>query len=1711
MEIRAKISLAVDSFKQGVKSVTAGYEQVAKSAKATDDYIAKSSRTTGETRRAVAAQSANGEIAEIRKVERAAIESSKRIQSSVKGNSTKLPLAIVQQSSRTTVSPTAGTQGLPERKTAEYRYELEVRISKLRKEADDASRRAAESGLKVALTAAEYKKRGYAAGKPVGMEENVLNLFGKNLAKEQEKLAAVREKYNQKIVADAQKRADKEQSINEKLVNNILRDQARLAKEKAVLANLKSPEFERNLASIRYALYDVGGRAIAFSAGIASAIGSTVKAFADLESSFTSVERVTLGLSSGALQNLRQALIDISTTSPIAFDEVAKIATLGGQMGISADALAGFSQTVAQFSAVTGISADTAAQSFGRLAQMMDIPVSKFENLSSSILYAGVNSVATDQEILSMSESLGSAASAAGMSADQVIGLSTALASLKVRPEEARGVILRLFRTIDVEVSAGGSKLNDYASVLGLVSDKAGTAGQKAADLWKSDPNKFFSSFLKGANSAGDLNNVMQQLGITNTRELNVVSKLANNTDLLAKSMGDARKEYLLGSYASKAFAVANDDLNSKMKMLDAAITEFKAKVGESLAPILGGFLDVFKDIAKFAAAIPAPMKGIAASVGLVAAGMLLLGGGLAVGIAGMLAMKLAIDRMSTSTTGVGINLMTFKLLFTELKADLGVGTALANGFSNSLTRIGFSADAAAFATKGASTAMKGLQASMGWIALAVTAATVIWTMVDINNQAASSVLELGDAMIQAGGGSEALAKAMAADMQTYNETGQAIGDLAVAYSEKDKAAQKSEAIALAGAEATATQIEGIRNSKVSHGELVDAIDVNIASNKKYEDSLKAVDGQLGKTTAKLGTQTAAFILDALAKNKGADGKSNTFFQSILDTKNANVKATAEAFGFNIGKMTEAGLKKSRGATDYLYKINSDIKNLRLAMSQKDPTNTSNAQVLAEYGKQAGWSSEKIQKLQGLLSSGQLFAGIDTGANSLPQFFQDAAVSIDATTKAAQSNTDVVAAQTQAMVDMGYSAEAADQSVGGLGDALLGYVTAAGSVDTANNAAADSFATFVTGINDTTDGLSGSRQDFANWSAFMTAAVNAAIASGTGLTGSVNRMITALAALRHAGKDTKEPFKQLKEFMINAANDKGYTELGDKLRTATDPKQLKGLIQSWINAQTGASKAAVAARAYGVALQGALTLNPDLLTNYLDSFNGITTSAGTAKTALEKLQEQITKTFAAFNARNDLRSSIMALGKSLTENGSNFNTWSEAGQSNTKAVQDAIDKMAVASKGNIRVFGGELKSLRQALINTGNGTPQALSIIDKELKKIGKSGKASKADIAAFTAALKATASAIPAIVSVANSINALTGSVMDYLNARWMLGNTQMQIAAGWEQITGTATKAAEAVADVSAELNKIQADKGILQYQLQVAIKYGDTLRANELRAEIAKLTQDAAKIQADHDKAVADAAAATVSKTPAQDLLSQQQALQQMVSYYVQIGSAQVLGAKNQQDATSAINDTVKSFEDQATAAGVSEENVKTYADELRKGLELAQELNKPVAYKVNAATSDALDKIRAFRDKAIIAINQIPKTVTIKVNTVGAVPSSVTLGVKAATGGLIRGAGSATSDSIPAQLSNGEYVISARAVSAYGVDFMNSLNNMKISAPSIGSQMASAMSGSSMVYLSPEDRSLLRAAIDRPINLYTDNQRIAASANAGNVVLAQRGSN
>jgi len=108
------------------------------------------------------------------------------------------------------------------------------------------------------------------------------------------------------------------------------------------------------------------------------------------------------------------------------------------------------------------------------------------------------------------------------------------------------------------------------------------------------------------------------------------------------------------------------------------------------------------------------------------------------------------------------------------------------------------------------------------------------------------------------------------------------------------------------------------------------------------------------------------------------------------------------------------------------------------------------------------------------------------------------------------------------------------------------------------------------------------------------------------------------------------------------------------------------------------------------------------------------------------------------------------------------------------------------------------------------------------------------------------------------------------------------------------------------------------------------------------------------------------------------------------------------------------------------------------------------------KVTADTKSAADAIEAFRRRVLSR----PLILNAKVTTGGlSVP-----GQQRASGGYITGPGTGTSDSIPAWLSNGEFVIRASSVDKYGTDMLHAINAGRFAAGGlVGGRAVSGRAG------------------------------------------------
>ena len=113
-------------------------------------------------------------------------------------------------------------------------------------------------------------------------------------------------------------------------------------------------------------------------------------------------------------------------------------------------------------------------------------------------------------------------------------------------------------------------------------------------------------------------------------------------------------------------------------------------------------------------------------------------------------------------------------------------------------------------------------------------------------------------------------------------------------------------------------------------------------------------------------------------------------------------------------------------------------------------------------------------------------------------------------------------------------------------------------------------------------------------------------------------------------------------------------------------------------------------------------------------------------------------------------------------------------------------------------------------------------------------------------------------------------------------------------------------------------------------------------------------------------------------------------------------------------------------------------------------------------------------------------------------------------KRASGGYISGPGTGSSDSIPARLSNGEYVIKASRVRQLGVSYLDSLNGGRSSTPSHYAQGGPVQGvGVGVVELGPTSLGVLRQAVRQELSVQLGSETIARSSNAGNARMNSRG--
>jgi len=355
----------------------------------------------------------------------------------------------------------------------------------------------------------------------------------------------------------------------------------------------------RNSARERYALYDVAAAYQQVQQIATQALTAMIGTATQYERAFANVVRTTEFTSikiGQAAKNMQYSLTQLAENIPVSFGNITEIATIGNQLGIAQGELTNFTKTVAQFSTITGISVDQAALSFGRIGELLGKAgeTTNFDALGSAIAYAGVKAVATETQILSVTKEIATTAKMAKFTTAETIGLATALSSLGIAPEAARGSIIRSFALINQAVGAGGDKLKAYADI-------AGQPAEIFAKTWSTNGEKAFGQFLKGlqqmSDSGQNLDTVLRGLGVQNVRDIQTIQKLGDNYNVYSESIKNANKGFEDATFLGAAYGQIQETVAAKIQIVQNKFDNFLASAGQISFPGLNILLDVIGTI----------------------------------------------------------------------------------------------------------------------------------------------------------------------------------------------------------------------------------------------------------------------------------------------------------------------------------------------------------------------------------------------------------------------------------------------------------------------------------------------------------------------------------------------------------------------------------------------------------------------------------------------------------------------------------------------------------------------------------------------------------------------------------------------------------------------------------------------------------------------------------------------------------------------------------------------------------------------------------------------------------------------------------------------------------------------------------------------------------------------------------------------------------
>ena len=364
-------------------------------------------------------------------------------------------------------------------------------------------------------------------------------------------------------------------------------DLSKLRRFDSAIANTR-----KRLDNISAGAFNVG-RQLTIAGGVAVGVfGLAAKAAISWESDFTGV-RKTVDATEEEFAALAKTLRTMAKEKiPLPVGELARIAELGGQLGIETPALAKFTEVMANLGATTDLAAEDAAIALAQFFNVMGTGEADMERMASSIVDLG-NSFATNEPtITTFASRLAADSKILGITEAQTLAYATTLGSLGINAEAGGTAMSRVFNTLGQALQTGNSDLAIFAKTAGITTHEmqalAKEDGANAALL------KFFDGLARGVKNGQNLNPILEGLGFENIRVRRAVLSVANAGDLLNRTLATSESAWKENTALAKEANLRYGTTASKLAFAKNNMNDLAITAGDVLVPAI---TDVVKAI----------------------------------------------------------------------------------------------------------------------------------------------------------------------------------------------------------------------------------------------------------------------------------------------------------------------------------------------------------------------------------------------------------------------------------------------------------------------------------------------------------------------------------------------------------------------------------------------------------------------------------------------------------------------------------------------------------------------------------------------------------------------------------------------------------------------------------------------------------------------------------------------------------------------------------------------------------------------------------------------------------------------------------------------------------------------------------------------------------------------------------------------------------